>query len=161
MACWPLASDRRWRERDRWLWRYATHCFQKVTGGIYMSAWTRERLFAALKAAGVASILGWVLVLSAGPALAEPDPAPAPGDPGGVAPPAPGLPRAPLGGRTRHRSPAPRHSGRRGSSLPTARRWVWPSRSSSTSPGWSMTPAQPKAPSTALRSPRFPASSTG
>jgi hypothetical protein len=43
----------------------------------------------------------------------------------------------------------------------TARRWVWPSRSSSTSPGWSMTPAQPKAPSTSLRSRRFPASSTG
>ena len=45
-----------------------------------MSGWTRGSLFAALKAAGVASILGWVLVLSAGPALADPDPAP--GDPG-------------------------------------------------------------------------------
>ena len=33
----------------------------------------------------MASILGWVLVLSAGPALADPDPAP--GDPGVVAPP--------------------------------------------------------------------------
>src|SRR5262249_35903364 len=62
------------------------HCFQKVTGGMYMSGWTRGSLFAALKAAGVASILGWVLVLSAGPALADPDPAP--GDPGVVAPPA-------------------------------------------------------------------------
>src|SRR6202140_2165361 len=62
------------------------HCFQKGTGGMYMSGWTRGSLFAALKAAGVASILGWVLVLSAGPALADPDPAP--GDPGVVAPPA-------------------------------------------------------------------------
>src|SRR5271165_4572134 len=62
------------------------HCFQKVTGGMYMSGSTRGSLFAALKAAGVASILGWVLVLSAGPALADPDPAP--GDPGVVAPPA-------------------------------------------------------------------------
>jgi lipoprotein-anchoring transpeptidase ErfK/SrfK len=51
-----------------------------------MSGWTRGSLFAALKAAGVASILGWVLVLSAGPVLADPDPAP--GDPGVVAPPA-------------------------------------------------------------------------
>ena len=51
-----------------------------------MSGWTRGSLFAALKATGVASILGWVLVLSAGPALADPDPAP--GDPGVVAPPA-------------------------------------------------------------------------
>lgn len=51
-----------------------------------MSGWTTGSLFAALKAAGVASILGWVLVLSAGPALADPDPAP--GDPGVVAPPA-------------------------------------------------------------------------
>ena len=51
-----------------------------------MSGWTRGSLFAALKAAGVASIFGWVLVLSAGPALADPDPAP--GDPGVVAPPA-------------------------------------------------------------------------
>src|ERR1700722_14457472 len=61
-------------------------CFDEVTGGMYMSGWTRGSLFAALKAAGVASILGWVLVLSAGPALADPDPAP--GDPGVVAPPA-------------------------------------------------------------------------
>ena len=51
-----------------------------------MSGWSRGSLFAALKAAGVASILAWVLVLSAGPALADPDPAP--GDPGVVAPPA-------------------------------------------------------------------------
>ncbi|OBG99576.1 MULTISPECIES: Ig-like domain-containing protein [unclassified Mycobacterium] len=48
-------------------------------------------LFAALKAAGVASMLG-VLVLSAGPALADPDPAP--GDPGVVAAP-PGPPSPP------------------------------------------------------------------
>ena len=45
-----------------------------------MSGWTRGSLFAALKAAGAASILGWVLVLSAGPALADPDPDPAPGE---------------------------------------------------------------------------------
>jgi lipoprotein-anchoring transpeptidase ErfK/SrfK len=51
-----------------------------------MSGWTRGSLSTALKAAGVASILGWVLVLSVGPALADPDPAP--GDPGVVAPPA-------------------------------------------------------------------------
>ena len=62
-----------------------------------MSGRTRESVSTVLKAAGVASILGWVLVLSTGPALAEPDPAP--GDPGVVAgpaePPAPGLPPAP------------------------------------------------------------------
>ncbi len=46
-------------------------------------------LFAALKAAGVASMFG-VLVLGAGPALADPDPAP--GDPGVVAPPGPPAP---------------------------------------------------------------------
>ena len=51
-----------------------------------MSGWTRGSRFAALKAAGVASILVWLLVLSAGPALADPDPAPS--DPGVVAPPA-------------------------------------------------------------------------
>jgi lipoprotein-anchoring transpeptidase ErfK/SrfK len=55
-----------------------------------MSAWTRARtkrgLSAALKAAGVASVFGWVLVLGASPALADPDPVP--GDPGVVAPPA-------------------------------------------------------------------------
>src|SRR6476619_4968237 len=56
---------------------------------MYMSGWTRGSLFAALKAVGVASILGWVLVLGAGPALADPDPDPAPGDPGVVVPPAP------------------------------------------------------------------------
>ena len=58
-------------------------CFEKAAEGMYMSGWTRGSLFAALKAAGVAPILGWVLVLSAGPALADPDPAP--GDPGVVA----------------------------------------------------------------------------
>ena len=48
------------------------HCFQKVkvTGGMVLSGRTGGTLFAARKAAGVASILGWVLVLSAGPALA-------------------------------------------------------------------------------------------
>ena len=61
-----------------------------------MSAWTRGSLFAALKAAGVASVFGWVLVLGAGPALADPDPGP--GDPGVVAPPAdpPAPPPPPL-----------------------------------------------------------------
>src|ERR1700721_2355915 len=57
-----------------------------------MSGWTRGSLSAALKATGVASILGWVLVLSAGPALADPAPDPAPGDPGVVAGPAAGQP---------------------------------------------------------------------
>jgi len=38
-----------------------------------MSGRTRESVSTVLKAAGVASILGWVLVLSTGPALAEPD----------------------------------------------------------------------------------------
>ena len=53
-----------------------------------MSGWTRRSLSTALSAAGVASILGWVLVLSAVPALADPDPAPS--DPGVVAGPAAG-----------------------------------------------------------------------
>lgn len=57
-----------------------------------MSGWTRGRLFAALNAAGLASAMGLVLVLSAGPALADPDPAP--GDPGAVAAP-PGPPAPP------------------------------------------------------------------
>src|ERR1700752_481444 len=61
-----------------------------------MSAWTRGSLFAALKAAGVASILGWVLVLSAGPALGDPDPAP--GDPGAVAGPDAGQDPTPFAG---------------------------------------------------------------
>ena len=52
-----------------------------------MSGWTRGSLLAALKAAGAASVLGGALVLSAVPALADPDPG-APGDPGVVAPPA-------------------------------------------------------------------------
>lgn len=43
-----------------------------------MSDWTRGRLFAALKTAGIASILGAALVLGMGPAQADP----APGDPG-------------------------------------------------------------------------------
>src|SRR5947209_18735329 len=43
-------------------------------------------MFAALKAAGLASVLSGALVLGAGPALADPDPAP--GDPGAVAAPA-------------------------------------------------------------------------
>ena len=56
-----------------------------------MSGWTSKSLFAALKAAGLASMLSGALVLSAVPALADPDPAP--GDPGAVA--APGGPPAP------------------------------------------------------------------
>ena len=47
-----------------------------------MPSWTRGSLFAALNAAGFAALL----VLGAGPALADPDPAP--GDPGAVAAPA-------------------------------------------------------------------------
>jgi lipoprotein-anchoring transpeptidase ErfK/SrfK len=61
-----------------------------------MSGWTRASLLAALKAAGMASLLGALgsaLVLSASPALADPDPAP--GDPGVVAPPADPLAPAP------------------------------------------------------------------
>jgi lipoprotein-anchoring transpeptidase ErfK/SrfK len=58
---------------------------------MYMSGWTRGSLFAALKAAGVASISGGVLVLGTGPALADPDP----GDPGVVAGPAAGQDPAP------------------------------------------------------------------
>jgi len=53
---------------------------------MHMSGSTRGRLFGALKAAGMASVFGLTLVLSASPALADPDPAP--GDPVVVAPPA-------------------------------------------------------------------------
>ena len=61
-----------------------------------MSGWTKERLFAALSAAGLASVMGLALVFSAGSASADPDPAP-PGDPGLVAaPPAPPPPPDPL-----------------------------------------------------------------
>jgi lipoprotein-anchoring transpeptidase ErfK/SrfK len=59
---------------------------------MFMSGWTRGSLLAAVKGAGVASTLGLLLVLSAAPALADPDPAP--GDPGVVAPP-PGPPAPP------------------------------------------------------------------
>jgi lipoprotein-anchoring transpeptidase ErfK/SrfK len=51
------------------------------------SGWTRGSIFGALKAAGIASVFGWVLVLGAGPALADPEPAPV--EPGAVAPPPP------------------------------------------------------------------------
>ncbi|SON59440.1 L,D-transpeptidase 4 [Mycobacterium simulans] len=55
-----------------------------------MTGWARGRLFGALKAVGIASVLGpllgFVMVLTAGLALADPDPAP--GDPGVVPPPA-------------------------------------------------------------------------
>ncbi|MBI2696343.1 L,D-transpeptidase [Mycobacterium nebraskense] len=57
-----------------------------------MSGWTRGRLLAALNAAGLASVMGLALVLSAAPALADPDPVP--GDPGVVAGP-PGPPAPP------------------------------------------------------------------
>ena len=57
-----------------------------------MSGWTRGRLLAALNAAGLASVMCLALVLSAAPALADPDPAP--GDPGAVAAP-PGPPAPP------------------------------------------------------------------
>lgn len=60
----------------------------------WTSAWTGKGFFAALKTAGLASIsgmLGLVLVLSAGPALADPDPGP--DDPGvAAAPPGPPAP---------------------------------------------------------------------
>ena len=59
-----------------------------------MSGRTRGSLCAALKAAVVASILGWVLVLGTGPALADP----APGDPGVVAGPAGGQDPTPFTG---------------------------------------------------------------
>ncbi|MGZ4525756.1 MAG: L,D-transpeptidase [Mycobacterium sp.] len=57
-----------------------------------MSGWTRGRLLAALNAAGLTSVMCLALVLSAAPALADPDPAP--GDPGAVAAP-PGPPAPP------------------------------------------------------------------
>ncbi|MDT5175747.1 MAG: hypothetical protein QOG37_2998, partial [Mycobacterium sp.] len=50
-----------------------------------MSGSTRGSLLGALKVAGIASVLGLTLVLSASPAVADPDPAP--GDPVVVAPP--------------------------------------------------------------------------
>jgi lipoprotein-anchoring transpeptidase ErfK/SrfK len=60
-----------------------------------MSGWTRRGPFAALKAAGLAWIVGGALVLGAVPALADPEPPP--GDPGAVdAPPAPPGPPDPL-----------------------------------------------------------------
>ncbi|HTQ22884.1 L,D-transpeptidase [Mycobacterium sp.] len=58
-----------------------------------MSGWTKGSIFGALKAAGMASVLGWVLVLGAGTALADPDPAPV--DPGAVVPAPPGPPAPP------------------------------------------------------------------
>src|SRR6185437_6129795 len=51
-----------------------------------MSTRTRGRMFGALKVAGIATVFGWALVLTAGPALADPEPPP--GDPGVVVPPA-------------------------------------------------------------------------
>jgi lipoprotein-anchoring transpeptidase ErfK/SrfK len=51
-----------------------------------MSGWPRRSVCGALKAVGIAAVSGWVLVLGAGSALADPDPAP--NDPGAVAPPA-------------------------------------------------------------------------
>ena len=59
-----------------------------------MSGWTRGSGSAALKAAVVVSLLGWVLVLGAGPALADP----APGDPGVVAGPGAGQDPTPFTG---------------------------------------------------------------
>ena len=64
-----------------------------------MSGRKRGRFFAALNAAGLASVVGFALVLGAGPALADPDdPAPDPGAvaaPGGPPPPPPADPLAP------------------------------------------------------------------
>ena len=61
-----------------------------------MSGWTWQSVIGALKAAGIASVCGWVLVLSPGPALADPDPAP--NDPGVVAPPVDAPPPVPFSG---------------------------------------------------------------
>src|SRR6059058_3726995 len=68
--------------------------FHEVTGGMSMSGWTRGSLFAALGEAAVAATLGWMLVLGAGPALADP----APGDPGVFAGPAAGQDPTPFTG---------------------------------------------------------------
>src|SRR3954468_14626946 len=70
------------------------HCLRKVPGRMHMSGWTRGSLFTPLKAAAAASMLGWALVLSAGAALADPDP----GDPGLVAGPAAGQAPTPFTG---------------------------------------------------------------
>ena len=70
------------------------HCFNELTEGMYMTGWTRGSLLTALKAAGAASIVGWVLALGTGPALADP----APGDPGGGAGPAAGQDPTPFTG---------------------------------------------------------------
>ena len=61
-----------------------------------MSGWARRSCVAAVKATGVISILGWMLVLSASSALADPDSAP--GDPGVVAGPAAGQDPTPFTG---------------------------------------------------------------
>jgi lipoprotein-anchoring transpeptidase ErfK/SrfK len=61
-----------------------------------MSGWTWRSVFGALKAVGVASVFGWVLVLGAGPALADPDPGP--DDPGVAPPPVVAAPPAPFTG---------------------------------------------------------------
>src|SRR3954453_20235637 len=74
--------------------RCARLLFHEVTGGVYMSGWATGSLFAALKAAGVASIVGWALVLGTGPAVADPDP----GDPGVAAGPAVGQDPTPFTG---------------------------------------------------------------
>lgn len=57
-----------------------------------MSGWTRGSLLAALKAAGLASAVGAMVLVAAGSAAADPDPPP--GDPGVVAAP-PGPPAPP------------------------------------------------------------------
>ena len=94
-------------------------CFQKVTGGMQMSSWTRGSHRSDGSRSGVDIGLGAGAECGsrAGGRIRLPA--------------IQGLSRVPLRGRTRHHSPAWRRSGRRGSSLPTARRWVWPSRSSS------------------------------
>ncbi|OBF91170.1 hypothetical protein A5791_15540 [Mycobacterium sp. 852002-51163_SCH5372311] len=61
-----------------------------------MSGWTRGSISGALKAVGTASVLGWVLVLGAGSALADPDPTP--DDPGVAPPPVVAAPPAPSTG---------------------------------------------------------------
>ncbi|OBH36904.1 hypothetical protein A5690_07125 [Mycobacterium intracellulare] len=60
----------------------------------WTKAWTFKGLFAALNVTGWGAVLTLALVLSAAPALADPDPAPA--DPGAVAAP-PGRQRSCVG----------------------------------------------------------------
>src|SRR4051794_37662487 len=86
--------------------RCARLLFHEVTGGVYMSGWTRGSLFAALKAAGVASIVCWVLCWVPGPRWRGRDPA------------VRGVGGAPAGGRAPPPFPGPAPSGPRRFSPP-------------------------------------------